>query len=182
MGRTRHLCSGLVFPWGGSRLVWGPALPLDGLGVSPSCSSPTSYGPQPSKPTRASFWGFQDMAVRQPSPGLGPHCCVVWGLLLTTESGRPQPGRRRRHPRPHRREDSERTRRGSSPSRHTVRREMSEQAWGEGCLFGESSWNSHGRSLFHNLRPALPLPWHLRTVLCLGALVTPARFAWIECA
>lgn len=29
IGRTRHLSSGLVFPWGGSRLVWGLAMPLD---------------------------------------------------------------------------------------------------------------------------------------------------------
>lgn len=100
------------------------------------------------------LWGFQDMGSQaaQPVPtvlaGLGspqawqhllcqaqrqqgvvvfplnPHCVFGEGLLLTTGSGRPQPGWRRRHPLPHHKAGSRRRRRGSSPPRHTVRKEI----------------------------------------------------------
>lgn len=52
-------------------------------------------------------------------------------LSLTTGSGRSQPGWRRPRPLRHHRAGSGRTRKGSSPPRHTVRREMSKAAWGE---------------------------------------------------
>lgn len=68
--------------------------------------------------------GMEDLGKLAKRPLL---CLGGKGLLLTTGSGRPQPGRRRRHPLPHRKAGSGRRRRGSSPPRHTVRREMPKQ-------------------------------------------------------
>lgn len=77
----------------------------------------------------AGFGGLGQASAWEPLAGwlgssLQPPWCLGEGLLLTTGSGRPQPGRRRRHPLPHRKAGSRRRRRGSSPPRHTVRKEI----------------------------------------------------------
>ena len=81
------------------------------------------------------------------------------GLLLTTESGRSQPGWRRRHPLPHHTAGSGRRQRGSSPPRCTVKRETSKQAWGENCPFGEVFLHQP-RSFSVSTTSDPPFPFH----------------------
>lgn len=76
----------------------------------------------------AKSWHGSPLAVWSSNPIL---CLGGTRLSLTTGSGRSQPGWRRPHLLRHRRAGSGRTRKGSSPPRHTVRREMSKAAWGE---------------------------------------------------
>lgn len=83
------------------------------VGLSSGLAAPPVPGPE-----AAGFGG-----LGQGTP-LNPHCVFGEGLLLTTGSGRPQPGWRRRHPLPHHKAGSRRRRRGSSPPRHTVRKEI----------------------------------------------------------
>lgn len=124
---------------------------------------------------------FTRPPVAAPVDRLGHDGCAFReGPLLTTGSGRPQPGRRRRPPPPHRRAGSGKRRRGSSPPRCTVRRETSEQARGDTCPAGEVFQGHQGPSLLAQPRTTLPSSWQFGGISRRRDLVTLARFQWTE--
>lgn len=109
---------------------------------------------------RASSGDFRIWRSVGPAWVRGPTAVPCGRLLLTTESGRPQPGRRRQRPRPPHMAGSGRTRRGSSPPRHTVRRKRCQGRRGEkAASLGRTSWSSQGHSLFPQPQTHPP-PFH----------------------
>lgn len=118
---------------------WLPlGFPGHGKSGSPACAHSSGWVRLSSGLAAPPVPGPEGSRVWWAGPGLGmgalgrltqgislnPHCILGEGLLLTTGSGRRQPGQRRRHPLPRRKADSRRRRTGSLPPRRTVRKEI----------------------------------------------------------